>query len=91
MADLRDEPMPRWPEARPEVVGHPVGDYHEVLELVRLRRLVAVLPESADANLPPGLVSRPVPDADPVTLVLAWSRTSTSPTVAGFVRAALAA
>ncbi|MEV8440717.1 LysR family transcriptional regulator [Actinosynnema sp. NPDC051121] len=91
MADLRDEPQPRWPEARPGVTGHPVTDTEQVLQLIRLGRMVAVLPESVRDRLPPGTVSRPVTDAEPATLVIAWSRESTSRQVAAFVRAALSA
>lgn len=91
MADLRDEPLPRWPEARPDVTGHPVTDTEQLLQLIRLGRMVAVLPESVSDRLPPGTVSRPVTDAEPITLVIAWSRESTSRQVAAFVRAAISA
>ncbi|HEX7304531.1 LysR family transcriptional regulator [Lentzea sp.] len=88
MADLRDQPQPRWPEARPEVTGHPVTGADQLLQLVRLGRMVAVLPESVRDRLPPGTVSLPVTDAEPSTLVIAWPRDSTSRQVAEFVRAA---
>ncbi|WP_420117559.1 LysR family transcriptional regulator [Micromonospora sp.] len=91
MADLHGEPMPRWPEARPGVTGHPVADSNQLLHLIQLGRLIAVVPESVGEYLPPGLISRPVLDADPATLVLAWSQTSTSREVAAFVRAAVTA
>lgn len=91
MADLRDEPQPRWPEARPGVTGHPITDTEQLLQLIRLGRMVAVLPESVRDRLPPGTVSRPVTDAEPATLVIAWSRESTSRQVAAFVRAAISA
>jgi DNA-binding transcriptional LysR family regulator len=91
MADLHGEPMPRWPESRPDVTGHLVTDGNQMLQLIQLGRLIAVMPESVGQHLPAGLTSRPVLDADPVTLVLAWSQTSTSREVADFVRAAVAA
>jgi DNA-binding transcriptional LysR family regulator len=91
MADLHDEPMPRWPESRPGVAGHPIADGSQLLHLVQLGRMVAVVPESVGAHLPPGLISRPVPDADSATLVLAWSRTSRSRRIAAFVHAATTA
>ncbi|AGL16335.1 LysR family transcriptional regulator [Actinoplanes sp. N902-109] len=91
MTDLRGEDQPRWPESRPGVTGRPVTGTDQLLHLVRLGRMVAVLPESARDRLPPGTVWRPVPDAEPATLVIAWSRTSTSRTVATFVRAAVSA
>lgn len=91
MADLRGETQPRWPEARQAVTGHPITDTDQLLQLIRLGRMVAVLPESVRDRLPPGVVSRPVRDAEPSTLVIAWSRESTSPQVAAFVRAAISA
>ncbi|WP_269810746.1 LysR family transcriptional regulator [Kineosporia rhizophila] len=91
MADLRGEPQPRWPEARPGVTGHPVTDTDQLLQLIQLGRMVAVLPGSVRDRLPPGTVSRPIEDAGPVTLVIAWRRASTSRQVAGFVRAATSA
>ncbi|RKS77862.1 DNA-binding transcriptional LysR family regulator [Motilibacter peucedani] len=91
MADLRGETQPRWPEARPGVTGHPVSDTDQLLQLIRLGRMVAVLPESVRDRLPAGTVSRPVVDADPATLVIAWARSSTSLRVAAFVRAAISA
>ncbi|MEU5629868.1 MULTISPECIES: LysR family transcriptional regulator [Streptomyces] len=91
MADLRDEPLARWPEARPDVTGHPITDTEQLLQLIRLGRMVAVLPESVSDRLPQSTVSRPVTDAEPTTLVIAWSRESTSRQVAAFVRAAISA
>ncbi|WP_030900435.1 LysR family transcriptional regulator [Streptomyces sp. NRRL F-5126] len=91
MADLHGEPQPRWPEARPGVTGHPVADTDQLLQLVLLGRMVAVLPESVRDRLPPGTVSRPVTDAEPATLVIAWSLSSVSRRVAAFVRAATSA
>jgi DNA-binding transcriptional LysR family regulator len=88
MADLRGGTQPRWPESRPEVTGHLVTDTDQLLQLVRLGRMVAVLPESIRDRLPPGTVSRPVLDAEPATLVIAWHRESTSRRVAAFIRAA---
>jgi len=91
MADLRGEPQPRWPEARPGVTGHPITGTDQLLQLIRLGRLVAVLPESVRDRLPPGTVSRPIKDAEPATLVIAWPQASTSRDVAAFVRAATSA
>ncbi|SFI78879.1 DNA-binding transcriptional regulator, LysR family [Amycolatopsis sacchari] len=88
MADLRGGTQPRWPESRPEVTGPLVSDTEQLLQLVRLGRMVAVLPESIRDRLPPGTVSRPVVDAEPATLVIAWHRESTSRHVAAFIRAA---
>ncbi|MEU6541259.1 LysR family transcriptional regulator [Streptomyces sp. NPDC047000] len=91
MADLRGETQPRWPEARPGVTGQLVTETAQLLQLILLGRMVAVLPESVRDRLPPGTVSRPVTDAEPATLVIAWPRASTSREVAAFVRAATSA
>ncbi|MFI1990952.1 LysR family transcriptional regulator [Actinoplanes sp. NPDC020271] len=91
MADLRDETQPRWPEARPGVTGHPITDTDHLLQLILLGRMVAVLPESVRDRLPSGTVSRPVVDAEPATLVIAWPQASTSRQIAAFVRTAISA
>jgi DNA-binding transcriptional LysR family regulator len=89
MADLRGEVLPHWPEASPGLTGHPITDSNQLLQLILLGRMIAVLPESVSDRLPAGMVCRPVPDADPVTLVIAWPQGSTSRQVAALVRAAL--
>ncbi|GAB2616763.1 LysR family transcriptional regulator [Paractinoplanes abujensis] len=87
MADLSGETLPRWPEARPGVTGHPISDVDQLMQLILLGRMVAVLPESIRDRLPPGVVCRPITDAAPATLVIAWPRESTSRQVAAFVAA----
>ncbi|MBL7254414.1 LysR family transcriptional regulator [Paractinoplanes lichenicola] len=87
MADLSGETLPRWPEARPGVTGYPISDTNQLMQLILLGRMVAVLPESIRDRLPPGAVCRPVTDAVPATLVIAWPRESTSRQVAAFVAA----
>jgi hypothetical protein len=47
-----------------------------------------VLPESATALLRPDVVSRPVVDAPPTPLVLAWPEHATLPALAEFVQVA---
>ena len=59
-----------------------------MLQLVRLGRTALVLPESARANLRDGVAVVPVIDAPQVTTLIAWPPGSTSPGVAGLVRAA---
>jgi DNA-binding transcriptional LysR family regulator len=95
MADLADERMPRWPEEaggsgenRDSPVVH---DTVQLMHLIALGRMVALLPESVRERLPTGLTYRPVPDARPTTLVVAWPSASTSRHVAAFVRAAVVA
>jgi DNA-binding transcriptional LysR family regulator len=87
MADLRDGPVPLWPDAdgtEPMVQG--TG---ELTHLILLGRLIAVLPESARDRVPVGVACRPVPDALATTLVVAWRQQSRSRQVAAFVRAAV--
>ena len=84
-------PMPRWPYrdgGYPEGPGPAVHDHTQLLQLIALGRAVAVLPESSRAHLGSGLTTVPVPDAPPVTTVIAWPPQTRSRAVAGLVRAA---
>jgi len=94
LADLRREPMPRWPEGRyGDDIGsdRPVRDGGELMQLVALGRMVAVLPESVRDRVPPGVICRPVSEAETTTIVVAWPRDSRSRRVAEFVHAAVKA
>jgi len=67
--------------------GH--DDLAQVLTAVSLGKVVTLLPVSVTARYPrPGVVYRPVPDAPPVVLALAWPRHSHSTATAALVRAA---
>ena len=67
--------------------GH--DDLAQVLTAVSLGKVVTLLPASVTARYPrPGVVYRPVPDAPPVVLALAWPRHSHSTATAALVRAA---
>lgn len=84
-------PTPRWPHldgTYPDGPGPELRDLTQVLQLVLLGRTAIVLPESARANLRDGLAVVPLSDAHSVTTVIAWPPHSTSPGVAGLVRAA---
>ena len=61
------------------------------MHLVALGRKVAVLPAVLTRPLRDDLVAVPMADLPPVALLLAWPAHSTSPSVAGLVRAAVAA
>ena len=63
-------------------------DTGQLLQVIALRKLVAVVPESARALLRPELVAVPVADAPVTTLVLAWPERATLPALAEFVRTA---
>jgi DNA-binding transcriptional LysR family regulator len=61
----------------------------QLLTLVELGELVQLLPESISVRYPrPGVAYRPVPDAPPAVLVIAWPQQSRSQATAALVRAA---
>ena len=86
LKDLDGEPMPRWRGMTND--GPEIRDAAQLMQLIVLGRVVAVLPETAHANLHPDLVAIPVLDAGLNTVVLAWPERSSSRAVAAFVRAA---
>ncbi|RKS76592.1 LysR family transcriptional regulator [Actinomadura pelletieri DSM 43383] len=103
VADLIDEPAPRW--SAPEPVdgdywlGHPdrpvdgptVRDTAQLLEVVALGQAVALVPASLAArNVRPDMAYRPVSDAAPYRTLALWPAGSRSPHIARFVRTALA-
>jgi DNA-binding transcriptional LysR family regulator len=75
-------------------LGHVADQYGvrnlpELLTLVEFGDIVTLLPESVAARYPrPGLAYRPVPDAPPATLAIAWPQQSRSMATAALVRAA---
>ncbi|SPL95964.1 putative lysR-type transcriptional regulator [[Actinomadura] parvosata subsp. kistnae] len=87
-ADLEGLPMPRGPgEDGPGPVVH---DSAQLLEVVGLGQAVALVPRYlADAHPRPDIVYRPLRDADPYTISVAWAEGNRSQAVALFVRAAL--
>ncbi|GHA96520.1 LysR family transcriptional regulator [Streptomyces tendae] len=67
--------------------GH--DDLAQVLTAVSLGKVVTLLPASVTSRYPrPGVAYRPVPDAPPVVLSLAWPRQSRSTATAALVRVA---
>ncbi|GAB2770605.1 LysR family transcriptional regulator [Streptomyces daliensis] len=95
-ADLEGETLPRW-KGVPGVPGDPggdgdgpeVADVVQLLHMIRVSRMVGVLPRSLVEPVPPGLVRVPVADAQRSRLVLAWNEQDRRPMVASFVAAAL--
>ncbi|WP_127357342.1 LysR family transcriptional regulator [Actinacidiphila soli] len=64
-------------------------DLAQLLTLVGLGGLTPLLPASVAARYPrPGVVYRPVPEAPPAVLVIAWPQQSRSTATAALVRAA---
>ncbi|MFB7944204.1 LysR family transcriptional regulator [Kitasatospora phosalacinea] len=91
LADLPDLPAPRYPRAdgtHPDGPGPAIRDHTQLYQLVALGRACAVLPESCRSRLGPDVTPVPVPDAPPVTTVLAWPPDSRSRPLAALLRAA---
>ncbi len=88
MADLEDDPAPRWPGQSPEEASGPeVRDSAQLMQLVALGRVVAVLPESAGSHARSDVVCVPVLDAPRSTVLLAWPERTRSRAAGAFVRA----
>jgi DNA-binding transcriptional LysR family regulator len=90
-AALPGLPLPRWPGldgSYPDGPGPEVTDNTQLMQLIALGRTCAVMPESVMTYVRGDLVAVPVPDAPPVTTVIAWPPHSRSLAVAGLVRAA---
>ncbi|MFI9115834.1 LysR family transcriptional regulator [Streptomyces venezuelae] len=88
---LTDLPLPRWPRrdgSCPEGPGPRVRDHTQLFQLIALGRACAVVPESLRAHLRGDHATVPVPDAPPVTTVIAWPPHSRSQAVAALVRTA---
>lgn len=87
---LTDLPLPRWPRrdgSYPDGPGPQVRDHTQLTQLITLGRACALMPESLRPQLPDHAVV-PVPDAPPVTTVIAWPPHTTSQPVADLVRTA---
>ncbi|MGW4352552.1 LysR family transcriptional regulator [Nocardia sp. NPDC004582] len=88
---LPDLPLPRWPRpdgTYPDGPGPQVRDHTQLIQLIRLGRACAVVPESLRTQLRADHATVPVPDAPPVTTVIAWPPHSRSQAVAALVRTA---
>ncbi|GAA1716417.1 LysR family transcriptional regulator [Streptomyces yatensis] len=90
MADLEGETLPRWKGVPGgDGTGPEVADVVQLLQMIKVSRMIGVLPRSLVDPLPPGLVGVPVSDAPPSRLVLAWNEQDRRPLLASFVAAAL--
>ncbi|MFE2868219.1 LysR family transcriptional regulator [Embleya sp. NPDC059259] len=70
-------------------IRHETRDLAQLLALVGLNRVTPLLPASVAARYPrPGVVYRPVPDAPPVVLAIAWPQQSRSTATAALIRTA---
>ncbi|WP_433626399.1 LysR family transcriptional regulator [Nocardia sp. CA-120079] len=89
---LTDLPLPRWPRpdgSYPDGPGPQVRDHTQLTQLITLGRACAVMPESLRAQLRDDHAIVPVPDAPPVTTVIAWPPHSRSKAIADLVRTAI--
>ncbi|MEV5612756.1 LysR family transcriptional regulator [Streptomyces sp. NPDC052225] len=91
LADLEHEVQPHWTGVPDSGSGPEVADVGQLNQLVMIGRTIAVLPRSLVQPEHPGLVYKPVVDAPPSRIVLAWSARDRRPLVARFVAAALSA
>ncbi|HWK91956.1 MAG TPA: LysR family transcriptional regulator [Luteimicrobium sp.] len=88
-AELAGETFPRWrgvPGDQPE--GPELADVAELVSLVRIGRVVAVLPRSLVAPAPPGTACVPVEDAEPSRIVVARNEHDDRESVLALVAAA---
>ncbi|WP_030844297.1 LysR family transcriptional regulator [Streptomyces hygroscopicus] len=92
MSDLEGETLPCWKGVPgSDGTGPEVADVVQMLHMIKVDRMIAVLPRSLVEPVPAGLVRVPVTDAPPSRLVLAWNEEDRRPLVASFVTAALGA
>ncbi|MEU5274299.1 LysR family transcriptional regulator [Streptomyces hygroscopicus] len=92
MSDLEGETLPCWKGVPgSDGTGPEVADVVQMLHMIKVNRMIAVLPRSLVEPVPAGLVGVPVTDAPPSRLVLAWNEEDRRPLVASFVTAALGA
>ncbi|MGW6057427.1 LysR family transcriptional regulator [Streptomyces sp. NPDC055189] len=83
--DLRPGDLDRYLDD----IGGESRDLAQLLTHVGLEGVIPLLPASVAARYPrPGVVYRPVPDAPPVVLAVAWPQQSRSTATAALVRAA---
>jgi DNA-binding transcriptional LysR family regulator len=88
LADLRGETFPRWPGVPDDGDGPEIADAAELISLVRLGRVVAVLPRSLLTPPPSGIVCVPVPDAGPSRIAIARNAHDHRDHVAALITAA---
>ncbi|MBB4686937.1 LysR family transcriptional regulator [Amycolatopsis jiangsuensis] len=92
MADLEGETLPHWKDVPGGAgTGPEVADVVQLVDMVKVGRMVGVLPRSLIEPMQVGVECVPVTDAPPSRLVLAWNEQDRRPLVASFVTAALEA
>ncbi|MFK0243393.1 LysR family transcriptional regulator [Amycolatopsis azurea] len=92
MSDLEGESMPRWKGVPGgDGTGPEVADVVQLVDMIKVGRMIGLLPRSLIEPIHTGVVCVPVLDAPPSHLVLAWNEQDRRPLVASFITAALAA
>ncbi|GAB3727622.1 hypothetical protein GCM10027598_47520 [Amycolatopsis oliviviridis] len=92
MSDLEGESRPRWKGVPGgDGTGPEVADVVQLVDMVKVGRMIGVLPRSLIEPMNAGVVCVPVIDAPLSRLVLAWNEQDRRPLVASFVAAALEA
>lgn len=77
------------PHAVPDTFGPAVSDPGQMIEVVALGQAIALIPQSvADSHQRPDIAYRPVLDASPYTIAIAWPAASRAPHLAQLVRTA---
>ncbi len=81
-------PRRRHPNTKRQ--GPEVNNETELLEVVSLGQAIALIPASlAHRNARPDIVYRPVPDASPYVIAVAWPKGARASSIAAFVRVAV--
>jgi len=92
MSELEGESMPRWKGVPGgDGTGPEVADVVQLVDMIKVGRMIGVLPRSLIEPMNADVVCVPVIDAPPSRLVLAWNEQDRRPLVASFITAALAA
>ncbi|MEU0016317.1 LysR family transcriptional regulator [Streptomyces rochei] len=91
-ADLEGETFPRWRGVSDERADGPeLNDVAELIPMVRIGRVVAVLPRSLVTPTPPGTACVPVADAGPSSIVIGCNEHDHRESLAALMEAAATA
>lgn len=88
LSDLEGESSPRWRGLEDGAEGPAINTVAELIPLVRLGRVVAVLPRSLVGRPPEGVTSVPVRDAGRSSIVIGCRKADPRESVAALMRAA---
>jgi DNA-binding transcriptional LysR family regulator len=90
LGELATETFPRWKGVAGNGDGPEISDVAELIPLVRIGRVVAVLPRSLICPAPPGVVIVVVEDAEPSRIVIARNGHDHRDSVTALIKAATA-